>query len=391
MPPISAKCNAKCNTREVQRNMADDAAFYAAAAAATDAAERRSTLGRLTRELQEHLKANKKARQVKHGGTGGRMNSEAQAIEDDLKARLLRVNMGLLPGEDLPAKAPSDAVLMAAAARHPADHAPPVRRVAAAAAAAPPNIAPPAAATAAAAAAVAGGDDPDHGPVRGGGRQGQWRRGRGSAACSIRAIQAQGNGQGASFASAAERDREKRAHRRGGTRGTLRVRAAAPDHGAEVQRGAVLPPPCHRVVAAPAVVPLWRPAPAALPRARLRLQRDAAWQEARPAAALRGPLPGALRMARWQCAQVRQVHGGVPREEDQRDTAQDGPLLLFARPCNTPPDALSSEGFPRSVSGRGRVHRRRPNNNENQNDPNNTLEGNENENDPNNNKTIGPR
>ena len=94
---------------EVQRNMADDAAFYAAAAAATDAAERRSTLGRLTRELQEHLKANKKARQVKHGGTGGRMNSEAQAIEDDLKARLLRVNMGLLPGEDLPAKAPSDA------------------------------------------------------------------------------------------------------------------------------------------------------------------------------------------------------------------------------------------------------------------------------------------
>ena len=121
--------------------MADDAAFYAAAAAATDAAERRSTLGRLTRELQEHLKANKKARQVKHGGTGGRMNSEAQAIEDDLKARLLRVNMGLLPGEDLPAKAPSDAVLMAAAARHPADHAPPVRRVAAAAAAAPPAAA----------------------------------------------------------------------------------------------------------------------------------------------------------------------------------------------------------------------------------------------------------
>ena len=45
--------------------MADEAAFYAATAAATDAAERRSTLGRLTRELQEQLQANKKARRYR--------------------------------------------------------------------------------------------------------------------------------------------------------------------------------------------------------------------------------------------------------------------------------------------------------------------------------------
>ena len=150
---------------------------------------------RLTRELQEKLHTRKVARKTKHGGTGGRMNKKAQAVEDDLKARLLRVNMGLLPDDDLPAQAPSDAVLMASAARHTGDHAPPVRRVAAAAAAAPPNVpaaaaaavavALPAAAAAADAAAVAGGDDPDHDDlleVEGEGEEGAGANGGAAAA-----------------------------------------------------------------------------------------------------------------------------------------------------------------------------------------------------------------
>ena len=176
--------------------MSDDDAFFAAAAVVTDAAQRRSTLERLTRELQEKLHTRKAGRKTKHGGTGGRMTKEEQATEDDLKARLLRVNMGLLPGEDLPAQAPSDAVLVASAARHSADHAPPVRRVAAAAAAAAPlnvpaaaaaavTVALLAAAAAADAAAVAGGDDPDHDDlleVEGEGEEGAGANGGAAAA-----------------------------------------------------------------------------------------------------------------------------------------------------------------------------------------------------------------
>ena len=48
------------------------------------------------------------------------------------------------------------------------------------------------------------------------------------------------------------------------------------DHGAGVQRGAVLPPPCHRGGAA--VEPPQRPVQAPLPCARLQQQHDAARQ-----------------------------------------------------------------------------------------------------------------
>ena len=393
--------------------MADDAAFYAAAAAATDAAERRSTLGRLTRELQEHLKANKKARQVKHGGTGGRMNSEAQAIEDDLKARLLRVNMGLLPGEDLPAKAPSDAVLMAAAARHPADHAPQVRRVAAAAAAAPPaaataaaaaaaappNIALPAAATAAAASAVAGGDDPDHDDlleVEGESEGEEGARANGGAAAAAQpaaSVRSKRKATGkAPLLPVQQREIEKN------VRTVVEGRADrfefAPPHPTMARKfSAVLFCLLPVIVWLPHLlwshcgVPPQPPCPVhgfdcnvtqhgkklAPPRRFVGLFLERC-----------GWLVGSVHKCdKCMEAYLERKTNGTLRKTDH--------YFFFARPCNTPPDALSSEGFPRSVSGRGRVHRRRPNNNENQNDPNNTLEGNENENDPNNNKTIGPR
>ena len=99
------------------------------------------------------------------------MSKKEQAEENRLKALLLHLQIGLLPGETVPSEDPTRSDLLSSAAGHAEDHAKAPRSAAvvargaadgaaAAGAAAAGEVAAPRAA--AAGEAEAGGDDPDH-------------------------------------------------------------------------------------------------------------------------------------------------------------------------------------------------------------------------------------